>query len=300
MSLMNLHVAATQKLHADIALSRDEASRYLPWIIALMVYLAALILAGSFTLDSTIKATHRAQAESFSVHLPFMAGDQEAAEKVLDVVKNTPGVVDAEVVNPGRIEAMVEPWFGKSASLANLPLPTIIDAKTAKDAAINYDDLSGRIRLLVPAASIDDHKQWMSQFSAFISIVRTTLLLIAMLIILATACAVIFACKTSLKIHRGTVTLLHRLGAMDGYIATQFQNHAAYITLKGAFIGSGFAAFTLLGLHVMAHHIDSPLFPAFAFSLWHWFILFTLPLFMSLLALVVARVSVLGKLRKMP
>jgi cell division transport system permease protein len=111
---------------------------------------------------------------------------------------------------------------------------------------------------------------------------------------------VIFACKTSLKIHRGTVSLLHRLGAYDGYIASQFQQHAALLALKGAFVGSGLAAGTMLVLHLMARNIDSPLFPSFGLSLDHWLILIALPVLMSLIALGSARLSVLGALRKMP
>jgi cell division transport system permease protein len=153
---------------------------------------------------------------------------------------------------------------------------------------------------MAPGASIDDHKKWLAQFSNFVGIVQFTLLLIAILIISTTACIVIFACKTSLKIHRGTVALLHRLGAFDSYIATQFQNYAAALTLKGAFIGSGFASITLLFLHFIAHSIDSPLFPSFVLSPMHWLILFTLPLLMSGLALLVARMSVLANLRRAP
>jgi len=300
MNFVELHKMLKLKLRTDIALSRDEASHFLPWIIALMVYLAALILTGSFTLSSTIAASHNAQAQSFSVHLPHMEKERDASEKVLELIKNTPGIEEAEIITPARIQEMVEPWFGKSGVISSLPLPVIIEAKIKKGADIDYESLKGKIALMVPAATLDDHKKWLVQFSAFVGVVQLTLLIIALLIISTTACIVIFACKTSLKIHRNTVNLLHRLGALDSYIATQFQNHAAFLTLKGAFIGSGFASFTLIGLHLMAHHLNSPLFPSVSLSPVHWLILFTLPLLMSALALAVARISVLNNLRRMP
>jgi len=289
------------ELRTDIALARDEASRFLPWIIAFMVYIAALVLAGSFTLNRTIMAGHSAQLESFSVHLPHTSDkEREVAEKVLTVVKNTAGVDEAGIVSTKRIEEMVEPWFGKSDTLGALPLPTIIEAKVRSGIIIDYDDLKARIGVVAPAARIDDHKKWMVQFSAFVNIVQIVLFCIAVLIISTTASIVIFACKTSLKIHRNTVNLLHRMGAVDSYIATQFQNYAAVLTLKGAFIGSGFAGATLLALHFMARHLDSPLFPSFALSFSHWLILFTLPVLMSLLAFAAVRFSVLANLRKIP
>lgn len=289
------------KLRADIALSRDESSRFLPWIIALMVYLAALVLAGSFTLNRTITAGRNAQAGAFSVHLPHTSEkDHETTDKVIGIIKNTAGVEETDIMGNDRIQKMVEPWLGRNEALNNLPLPIIIEAKVKEGANIDYEALKTKIISIVPGASIDDHKKWMAQFSAYIGVIQTTLIVIALLIIATTASIVIFACKTSLKIHRNTVNLLHRLGAVDGYIAAQFQNYAALLTLKGAFIGSGFAAITLLLLHFMAHHLDSPLFPSFSLSLFHWVILFALPALMSLLALAVARVSVLGNLGKAP
>lgn len=288
-------------VRADIALARDEANRFLPWIIALMVYLAALVLAGSFTLNHTITAGHNARIRSFSVHLPHPVDkEHDVSEKTLALIKATDGVDDADIVSSKEIQTIVEPWFGKGDVLNNLPLPTVIDAKLKEGANIDYDSLRTRLQVLSPGMAIDDHKKWIEQFASFIKAVQTTLFCIALLIIATTASIVIFACKTSLKIHRSTVSLLHRLGAFDSYIATQFQNYAGMLTLKGAFIGSGFAGITLLGLHVMAQALDSPLFPMFRFSLPHWIILFSLPLVMSVLALIVVRLSVLKNLRRMP
>ena len=292
---------ALEAFKPDVPLSRDEASRFLPWIIALMVYLTALTLAGSFSLHRTVTAGHNAQMQSFSVHLPHIAenGD-EVAKKVLEIVRSTPGVTEAEIISTSHIKEMVEPWFGKSTAVNNLPLPTIIEAKLLNGADIDYAALKAKIVTIVPDADIDDHKQWIAQFSGFVHLVQWVLFAIAFFIISATAAVVIFACKTSLKIHRNTVALLHRLGAMDGYIASQFQQHAALLALKGAFVGCGFAAGTMLALHLMARHIDSPLFPSFTLLLSHWIILIALPAAMSLLALLSARLSVLGALRRMP
>jgi len=266
-----------------------------------MVYLAALTLTGGFTLHRTIMAGHTAQIESFSVHIPRVnEKTDEVAQKVLVLIKSTPAVDNATIISTGHIKEMVEPWLGKSDALSSLPLPAIIEATLVKGNTIDYGQLKSKIETIAPGATIDDHKQWMQQFSGFIHLIQWVLFAISLLIIAATAAVVIFACKTSLKIHRSTVNLLHRLGAMDAYIAGQFQQHAALLALKGAFIGSGFASGTLLALHLMARHINSPLFPSFTLNLGHWAILVLLPLLMSILALASARVSVLATLHKMP
>lgn len=292
---------ALESFRPDVPLSRDEASRFLPWIIALMVYLAALTLAGSFTLHHTVSAGQAAQIQSFSVHLPHTGEtSRETEEKALALVRATPGVASAQIVSTDRIREMVEPWLGKSEALSTLPLPMIIEAKLLPGNVLDDDTLRARLQAIDPGADIDDHKQWIAQFSSFVHLVQWMLFAVALLIMTASAAAVIFACKTSLKIHRSTVSLLHRLGAYDGYIASQFQQHAALLALKGAFVGSGFAAGTMLLLHIMARHIDSPLLPSLGLSLMHWVILLSLPAFMSLVALASARISVLRTLQRMP
>ncbi len=285
----------------DVPLSRDEASRFLPSIIALMVYLTALTLAGSFTLHRAVTAGHISQTRSFSVQIPYTEGKTRAiAEKILAMVKDTPGVAEAEITDEKHIKEMVEPWLGKSAALSSLPLPAIIEAKVTESSAIDYGTLEHRLRAVAPGAQIDDHKLWVSQFSGFVRSVQWMLVCVAVMIMSSSAAAVIFACKTSLKIHRATVGLLHRLGAYDNYIANQFQYHAALLAMKGAFVGCGFAAGTVTILHLMAQHIDSPLFPTFTLSLSHWMIFLALPVLMTAIALASARLSVLATLKRMP
>jgi cell division transport system permease protein len=285
----------------DIALARDESSRFLPWIITLMVYLTALTLACGFTLHHTVVTSHDAQVESFSVHLPHQAEKaDDITAKALATIKNASGVSSAYVMSPERIKEMVEPWLGKSDALLALPLPTIIEAKTIAGNPVDFIQLKIKLSSIAPGADIDNHKQWLEQFSNLVHLLQWILFSIAFFILFATSTIVVFACKTSLKIHRSTVNLLHRLGAFDSYIAHQFQHYSAVLAFKGAFIGSGLAAGTLLGIHLMARQINSPLFPSFHLLFQHWLIFFSLPLIMSFIALVSARFSVLATLRKLP
>lgn len=300
MSLLNKikKALALESFKPDVPLSRDETNRFLPWIIALMVYLTALTLTSSFALHHAVTVGHAQQIESFSVHLPH-AGS-ETGSKALALIRETPGVAEAELVDADHIREMVEPWLGKSEALKNLPLPMIIEAKLISGGGMDYPALEKRLQAIAPGVDIDDHKQWVTQFSDFVHRVQWMLFAIAVMIMTASAASVIFACKTSLKIHRNSIALLHRLGAYDGYIANQFQHHAMLLALKGAFIGSGFAAGTLLALHIMAAHINSAIFPSFAIGPIQWGILVALPVLMSLIALASARASVLMALHKMP
>lgn len=284
----------------DIALSRDESTRFLPWIVALMIYLAALTLAGGLTLNRTINAAGSAGNRDFSIHIPASAKSKDITDKALTLVQQTDGVKTAEVMDVKKMESLVEPWLGKSSSLENLPLPTIIEVQIKDNTDINLPLLASRLQGVAPGTEIDDHKQWAEQFTGFVHKVQWMLFTVSLVIMSTTTAVVVFASKMSLKIHRGTVNLLHRLGAYDTYIASQFQQHAALLTLKGAFVGSGLAAGTLIILHVMAEHIRSPLFPSFAMTFSHWGILVGLPFLMSVIALLSTRISVLSTLARIP
>lgn len=285
----------------DIALARDESGRFLPWIIALMVYLAALTLAGGITLNRTISVSSAVQGNGFSVHLPAKASQKnDNTDKVLALLRETTGVTKAERMDSARIAALVEPWLGKNTELDNLPIPTIIEVETDAQTFTGAEDLTKRLKEIAPDSNLNDHKEWANQFSDFVGKIQWMLFAVSLFIICTTASVVVFASKMSLKIHRGTVALLHRLGAYDSYIAKQFQEHAALLTLKGAFVGSGLAAGTLIILHIMAANIKSPLFPEFAMNFTHWGILFLLPFFMSFIALIFTRISVLNTLIRIP
>lgn len=292
----------------DFALSRDESGRFLPWIIALMVYLAALTLAGGITLNRTISVSSTIQDSSFSVHIPAKSGQKgetlekknDVADKVLKALRETPGVTKAELMDYSRISKLVEPWLGKNAGLDNLPIPTIIEVETDKEFFKDDGSIEKKLKEIAPDSKLNDHKEWANQFSNFVEKIQLMLFAVSLLIMTSAAAVVVFASKMSLKIHRGTVALLHRLGAYDVYIAEQFQQHAALLTLKGAFVGSGLAAGTLIVLHIMAASIKSPLFPEFAMNFTHWGILFLLPFAMSFIALIFTRISVLASLLRIP
>ncbi len=54
----------------DIPFARDGSVRFLPWIVALMVYLAGLALAGTLLLHSALADWNRGLAGVMTVELP--------------------------------------------------------------------------------------------------------------------------------------------------------------------------------------------------------------------------------------
>ena len=79
---------------SDLALQRDDASRFLPWILALQVYFAVIALAGLIGLQDAVERWRGGDFAVITVELPADATDAAVAAAI-DVMRRTPGVADA-------------------------------------------------------------------------------------------------------------------------------------------------------------------------------------------------------------
>ena len=72
--------------------------------------------------------------------------DQVAAQTqaALDVLRTTPGIAFAEALSDEDERALLEPWFGPSLPIENLPLPVLIEVR---ETAEGYDAEGLRLRL---------------------------------------------------------------------------------------------------------------------------------------------------------
>ena len=84
----------------DIPLNRDGSGRFLPWLIALMVYLAGLALAGMLVLNGALQRWDRSLSGTLTVQLPPAPSDPGKGDgglaAALQLLRITPGVVSAE------------------------------------------------------------------------------------------------------------------------------------------------------------------------------------------------------------
>ena len=121
--------------------------------------------------------------------------------------------------------------------------------------------------------------------------------LLVALIALATAAAVVLATRSALDTHRGTIDVLHGIGATDLQVTRLFQRKIAIDALIGGIAGAVLAALVLL--LVAGGQVD---------ALGDWtngsllrgvdlVLLASLPLLAAILATVVARTTVLAALR---
>ena len=284
---------------SDLPLERDALGGFLPWLIAFMVYLAIIALAGVLVLETMAGRWDKGMSGTLTVQIPATGKDDaRRLEAAMGVIRTAPGVSHAEALGTGRLLALLEPWLGASAGAEDFPLPRLIDVEVIEGAQVDVAALSRRLATVASGATIDDHGVWLNRLIRLIRTVEVLAAVVMSLIGLACMGTVIFTTRTGLAIHQEAIEVLHLIGAQDKYVARQFAGRALSLGLRGGVTGMALAAPSLLGLGALARRME--VLPDFTFSAADWAALAGPPLIAALIAMVTARVTVMRTLARLP
>lgn len=297
----------------DIPFERDQSTRFLPWIVAVMVFLAALAAAFAITVGDAIDSWDSALTGRVTVQVPIRASDGNGADDVAvaerraaDIVQRlnaVPGVVHAAIMPDSAVRALLEPWLGAAPEGAlagsGLPLPKLIDVELA---GVPVDETVLRAAIADVGADImiDDHRVWLGPLIDLARLVEVIALLVLLLIGASAIAAVVFATRSGLAVHASIVELLHLMGAHDAYVAHQFQTHALRLGLRGGLIGSVAAIAVLGAIAWVAHDVEIVLLPGGAPGTGDMLLLVLVPIAAILIAMMTARLTVLRALARLP
>ena len=104
---------------SDISFDKDDSSRYLPWLIAFMVFLAALSIAGIFVLSDITRQLGTGFTNTITVQIPVSRSvitDEQRKSEALRLLKTFRGVQRVELVKPEGVIDLLRPWLGDAAS----------------------------------------------------------------------------------------------------------------------------------------------------------------------------------------
>lgn len=289
---------------SDLPFDHDATAAFLPAMIAMMVFLATLALSGALVLDNLLDRWNRDIKGTLTVQVvPADAGNAKAVaaslEKAIRLIEETPGVLRARALSDDELAALIEPWLGNTDLIADLPLPHLIDVTVSDTQPPDLVKLSERLKKEIPGASVDDHRVWLSRVIRLADGLELLARSIMALVALAAAVAVVYSTRAGLAIHRGSIEILHLVGARDGYIARQYALRALWLGLQGAAIGFGLAAPVLIGLGAMAKTLQGGLLAEVSFGAAHWVVLGLVPVTAAALAAAAAFLTVLRTLTRM-
>jgi len=282
----------------------ETSTWLLPWIVGIMVYLAAMMLTGALALERIASGWDSDLTGSLTVQIAAPADVSEAilekkVEEAVRILRATAGVATVHPVPAETTAALLEPWLGPKIDLREFPLPRVIDVTLAPSADVDLKALAQQLRKSVPGAELDDHEFWRKQMRSFVGALEALVLLIIVLITASTMAAVTFATRSGVAIHREVIEVLHLIGATDEHIAQEFKRQARRLALRGSVPGVLFALLTIVVVGILAGRVDSLLLPSAALRWWHWIVLAAVPVFATAIAAVTARWTVLRALRRM-
>lgn len=299
----------------DLALARDPSTRFLPGLLAVLVYLAVLAAIGGLTAHSFVEDWDRRLAGTLTVQIPPVVGAEAEASRetsaerrdaVLRLLRVTPGIADARPLPAAEAAALLEPWLGPEL-VGSLPMPTLVDVRLAAGQPLDHGALAERLENAAPGTTLDDHSRWLADAQALGRSIAATGLVVIVLVSAAAVLAVVFAVRTGLGVHRDEIEILHLIGAPDRFIAAQFQRHTGRLAALGAAVGALLAAATLAALQWTAAGAAgsgptglASLLASVEFDARDWIALAMLPVAATLIATLTARASVLVSLARLP
>lgn len=285
----------------DIPFSREDANRYLPWVIGVMVCLVGVMVALGVSLHQASSRAGQLNIQSFQVYLPHSIASDELMLEVSEALIAFESVEQLEPVGNEALQSLVAPWTGEQLALEELPLPRVLEVtlKHQVDRAQALPHIEQRLKAINPDIDMESYQDWVDQLMQFTGMLKFATFGLVGLLLAALMSMVAIVVRTSLKLHFPTVRLLHHVGATDDYIIEQFVANGCLMTFKGSVMGMGAATLVVVGLSYISLELSSPLLPSFVLSFWHGLVIVILPLIIVALSFVVVRTTILNMLEQM-
>ncbi|MFC7455476.1 cell division protein FtsX [Insolitispirillum peregrinum] len=292
---------------SDLPVARDSSGGFLPWLIALMVFFAAMATTGSVGLTDMIARWNRDVAGTLTVQIPPVIGttakakEETAArvERAVRLLQSLPNVVSASEIPADKLAALLEPWLGSRELIDELPTPRLIDVTLNPQARPSLEDLQTRLKDAVEGATIDDHQVWMSKLISLAEGLQKLAWGVIALVSFTTTTTVIYATRTALAVHRPHIEVLHFVGATDSYIARQFASRGLALGLLGGLGGLLGAVPTLWAIVRLSEGLQGGLIPAITIAPLTWALLGSFPVIAGLIAMITAHITVRRQLSGM-
>ena len=236
-------------------LPRDPAQDVLlVFVAAVLCFFACLSVIAALGADRAARGW-AGQLRGSATVLVRPVGDETAdaaAERATNVLAGIKGVAEASALEKEKAQALVEPWLGQGAQLADLPLPRMVEVdfdpkKTAPTAA----DLSRALKAAGVDGVVDDHSRWIKDIVRAGSLTRLATAGVAVLMGLAAAAVIAFATRAGLAARRDIVEVLHLGGAEDRFIVALFQNRLAELAAAAGALGALAAALVAALVRIM-------------------------------------------------
>ena len=288
----------------DIPMTQEIGKQYLPWIIGLLVLLLLLVFTCASSIGGTLLRWHGGFNNKLTIEVPFADATVTGAEKtaspviqqILSFAQTIPGVLRVEVVENERLIALLRPWVGQSEVLQDLEMPTLIDLEIDPGATLDFEGLKQHLRGISQGVRVEAYTRWHQMLAVMGQAIKTLSYAIVGFILGAIFIVISLMTKSSLAAYQENIDILRLIGAKNSYITWQFQVQAFKACFQGGLIGIMFALPILYFLSWLARYLGIPEIFKDMPSTEVLVGVLALPLAISILSMIVSRVTVLRTL----
>jgi cell division transport system permease protein len=212
-------------------------------VIAIMTFLASLTTGAVILVHSAAGDWQSEVAREVTIQVRVTPGRDIDTDvlRAAELARKIPGVADVRAYSRDESARLLEPWLGAGLKLDDLPVPRMVVVRLESTPAPDLDALRGALAAEVPAASLDDHRNFVDRMRAMSNAALFGGIAILTLMMMATVLSVVFATRSAMVANRTVIEVLHFIGAKNGFIAGHFQRRFLRLGLQGGAIGGGSA-----------------------------------------------------------
>ena len=278
---------------AQRSLLPEQRGRPTPWVIAIMMLVTLVVAAAGLALANAARVVEAGAEGRYSLQIADGARVAASAEAA---ARSVPGVLAVSTLPEKEVRATLERWLGPdAAAAADLPVPVLIDLQLAP--AADARAIEARVRTVAPGARVLAYREQLGPLLKSLGALQWLALGLVLLMTLATGAAVLLATRGAFDTHRGTVDVMHGIGATDAQLAAMFQRRIALDALQGGVVGAAAAGAVLLFVSAAPGSLLGDLAGGPVLRPVDLLLLALLPLAATILATLVARQAVLKALR---
>lgn len=269
----------------------------MPWVIGIMMFLTSLAAAAGLALGGA--ATRLSGGDRVTIQIMEANPEhrREETQAALNSLEGMTGVDSIKRVPPEEMRRLLEPWLGAGGMEADLPIPDMIDVELTSAEPDRVEQVRARLRQAAPSVRIDEHATSLAPLGKLVMALRLLAASLALMTIGATAATIVLAARAALDTHRGTIDILHLMGATDAQIARLFQRRIALDALLGGLAGFAAALLVLWLIGERIGAVGSELLGSTGLQPANWIILALLPIGGVLLAMAVARWTIMRAMK---
>lgn len=287
----------------DRLLPQGRLAGPMPWIVAIMIFLTVLACAAGIALGEGAAGMRDAVANRLTIQVTEADAVRRDAltARIRDKVAGLPGVGRIMVAPHEELVRQLEPWLGGDAEAAEIPIPALIDIdlSVAGEAADRTRGaIATTVAAITPDARVEPHATYIAPVVALVRTVGWVALAIVALMAIATSFVVVLAARGAHATHRGTIEVMHMLGATDGQVMRLFQRRMIRDVSFGSVVGLVAAGAIILLVGRSVGLLAGDLMGSIALPWWGWIVLPILPIAFIGVAWLAARLTLASALSR--